>query len=57
MLCLNLITPNIAPEAYFREGGLYMEGVFCFKSWFLNAPGLTYSGAYYWNFTVCEDNQ
>ena len=29
-----------------------MEGVFCFKSWFLNAPGLIHCGAYYRNFTV-----
>ena len=33
-------------------GGLYMEGVFRFKSWFLNAPGLIHSGAYYQNFMV-----
>ena len=26
-----------------------MEGVFHFKSWFLNAPGLIHSRAYYWN--------
>ena len=26
-----------------------MEGVFRFKSWFLNAPGLIQGGAYYWN--------
>ena len=32
--------------------GLYMEGVFRFKSWFLNAPGLIHSRAYYRNFTV-----
>ena len=32
---------------YFRRGGgLYMEGVFRFKSWFLNAPGLIHGGAY-----------
>ena len=30
-----------------------MEGVFRFRSWFLNAPGLIHSGAYYRNFTVC----
>ena len=30
-----------------------MEGVFCFKSWFLNAPGLIHCGAYSQNFTVC----
>ena len=29
-----------------------MEGVFHFKSWFLNVPGLTPGGAYYQNFTV-----
>ena len=29
-----------------------MEGVFHFKSWFLNAPGLIHGGAYYRNFTV-----
>ena len=29
-----------------------MEGVFRFKSWLLNAPGLIHGGAYYWNFTV-----
>ena len=29
-----------------------MEGVFRFKSWFLNAPGHIHGGAYYWNFTV-----
>ena len=28
-------------------GGLYMEGIFRFKSWFLNAPGLIQGGAYY----------
>ena len=33
-------------------GALYMEGVFHFKSWFLNAPGLIHSRAYYQNFTV-----
>ena len=38
----------------FRGRGLYMEGVFRFKSWFLNAPGLIYCGAYYRNFTVCR---
>ena len=27
-----------------------MEGVFHFKSWFLNAPGLIHGGAYYRNF-------
>ena len=54
-LCLNLITPNIhvTPGAYFR-GDLYMEGVFRFKSWFLNAPGLIHGGAYR-NFTVCPN--
>ena len=29
-----------------------MEGVFRFKSWFLNAPGLIHGGAYYRTFTV-----
>ena len=29
-----------------------MEGVFHFKSWFLNAPELIYGGAYYQNFMV-----
>ena len=29
-----------------------MEGVFRFKSWFLNAPGPVHGGAYYRNFTV-----
>ena len=29
-----------------------MEGAFRFKSWFLNAPGLIHSEAYYRNFTV-----
>ena len=33
-------------------GGLYMEGVFHFNSWFLNALGLIHGGAYYQNFTV-----
>ena len=52
-LCLNLIIPNIAPGGLFsRGGGLYMEGVFCFKSWFLNDPGLINGGAYYRNFTA-----
>ena len=41
------------PGAYFRGGGLYIENVFRFKSWFLNAPGDLYTvGAYYRNFTV-----
>ena len=31
-----------------------MEGVFRFKSWFLNAPGLIHGGVYYRNFTVCH---
>ena len=31
-----------------------MEGVFRFKSWFQNAPGLIHGGAYYRNFTVFE---
>ena len=53
MLCLNLIIPNITPGGLFSGGGgLYMEGVFHFKSWFLNAPGLIYGGAYYQNFMV-----
>ena len=29
-----------------------MEGVLCFKSWFLDALGLIHGGAYYRNFTV-----
>ena len=29
-----------------------MEGVFRFKSWFLNARGLIHGGVYYRNFTV-----
>ena len=29
-----------------------MDGVFHFKSWFLNALGLLHSGAYYRNFTA-----
>ena len=29
-----------------------MEGVFRFKSWFLNAPGLIHGGVYYRNFTI-----
>ena len=29
-----------------------MEGVFHFKSWFVNIPGLIHIGAYYQNFTV-----
>ena len=33
-----------------------MEGVFRFKSWFLNAPGLIHGGAYYRNFTVSMYN-
>ena len=32
-----------------------MEGVFLFKSWFLNAPGLIHGGAYYRNFTVFSE--
>ena len=44
-LCLNLIIPNITL-------GLYMEGTFRFKSWFLNAPELMHGGACYRNFTV-----
>ena len=31
-----------------------MEGDFRFKNWFLNAPGLIHSGAYYRNFTVIK---
>ena len=45
------------PGAYFFLGGggsLYMEGVFHSESWFLNAPGLIHSGAYYQNFMVCK---
>ena len=42
--CLNLIIPNITSGGLFflggGGGGLYMEGVFRFKSWFLNARGL-----------------
>ena len=41
------------PGGLFSGGGLYMEGVFRFKSWFLNAPELIHGGAYYRNFTVC----
>ena len=33
------------PETYF-QGGLYMEGVFHFKSWFLNASELIHGEAY-----------
>ena len=54
-LCLNLIIPNITPGGLFsgsRGGVLYMEEVFHFKSWFLNALGLIHSGVYYQNFTV-----
>ena len=29
-----------------------MEGVFRFKSWFLNAPRLIHGGAFFRNFTV-----
>ena len=39
--------------AYFCGGFyLYMEVVFHFKSWFLNATGLIHDGAYYQNFMV-----
>ena len=31
-----------------------MEGVFHFKSWLLNAPGLIHGGTYYRNFTVFQ---
>ena len=56
-LCLNLVIPNITPGAYIwgggrERGGLYMEGVFHSKRWFLSAPGLIHGGVYYWNFTV-----
>ena len=38
-----------------RGGGCwYTEGVFRFKSWFPNAPGLIHGGDYYWNFTVLQ---
>ena len=38
--------------------GLYnMEGVFRFKSWFLNAPGLVHGGAYFRNFTLLSNLQ
>ena len=58
-LCLNLVIPNITPRGhiFFWGGGggsLYMEGVFHSESWFLNAPGLIHSGAYYQNFMVCK---
>ena len=43
---------KISPPGAYFPGSLYMEGVFRFKSWFLNAPGLIYGGAYYRNFTV-----
>ena len=53
-LCLNLVFPNITPWGLFSGGGgLFMEGVFHFKSWFLNISGLIHSGAYYRNLTVC----
>ena len=55
MLCLNLIIPNITPRAYFW-GSLYMEGVFHFKHWFLDAPGLIHGGAYYRNITVSHNS-
>ena len=42
------------PRDLFSGGGLYMEGGFHFKSWFLNAPGLIHGGAYYRNFTVVD---
>ena len=46
--CLNLIIPNITPGGLLSGGEeLYMEGVFRFKSWFLNAPGLIHGRAYY----------
>ena len=31
-----------------------MEGVFRFKSWFLNTPGPIHGGAYYSNFMVYD---
>ena len=37
---------HITPGCLFSEGGLYLEAVFCFKSWFLNAPGLIHGGTY-----------
>ena len=55
MFRLNLIIQNITPGGLFSRGeggGLYIEGVFRFKSWFLNAPGLIHGEAYYQNFTV-----
>ena len=55
MLCLNLIIQNITLGAYFRGwggGSLHMEGVFRFKSWFLNAPVLIHGEAYNRYFTV-----
>ena len=33
-----------------------MEGVFRFKSWFLNAPRLIHGGAYYRNSAVLDYN-
>ena len=42
---------NCQFHTYFR-GDLYMEGVFRFKSWILNTPGLIHGGTYYRNFTV-----
>ena len=51
-LCLNLSIPNITHRGLIFGRGLYMEGVFRFKSSFLNTPGLIHGGAYYRNFTV-----
>ena len=46
------IIPNITPGGLFSGGrGLYMEGVFRFKSWFQNAHGLIRGGTYR-NFTA-----
>ena len=33
-----------------------MEGVFHFKHWFLDAPGLIHGGAYYRNITVSHNS-
>ena len=54
--CLNLIIPNNynSQGLIFGGGGLYREGVFHYKSWFLNIPGLihVHGRAYYQNFMV-----
>ena len=42
------------PRGLISGGSLYMEGVFRFKSWFLNVLGLIHGGVYYQNFTVCQ---